>query len=391
MRTKTKRVRREVWRGDRGEGTVFYFVDPATGAQISRNLYLSYRAGGREVLVSAKTDDVGDAKRELRRLTRNRENAREGKEALVTPKTERVTVSDLLNANLRRLAEEKHGEPLGDEKYRTETLRALLGGVRAVEFGPGHVDTYKERRRRGEGTARRTKVGETSIRRELEILNAAFQYAVRRRQLRYAPYIEKPTEDRVREQEIPLEKFPAILSAIACPDARDFCEWLLLTATRPKGVGRLRWEWFDRETWTLSVPSEKGGNARAFAIEGTLRRVIERRLAARRLDCPFIFHRRGRPLGAKQVRPAFYAALEACGLEPGRAGYTLYDTKKTAAGLLIDSGLTEREAMHFSGHATTSMFDRYIVKSADRHREQVRKRDAYLERRLARAPGGRIG
>jgi len=39
--------------------------------------------------------------------------------------------------------------------------------------------------------------------------------------------------------------------------------------------------------------------------------------------------------------------------------------------------------MYFSGHATPSMFDRYIVKSSERHRENVRKRDEYLERRLA--------
>ena len=32
------------------------------------------------------------------------------------------------------------------------------------------------------------------------------------------------------------------------------------------------------------------------------------------------------------------------------------------------------------------MFDRYIVKSADSHRENVRKRDAYLEKRLAAKP-----
>jgi hypothetical protein len=111
---------------------------------------------------------------------------------------------------------------------------------------------------------------------------------------------------------------------------------------------------------------------------------FERRLAARRLDCPFIFHRNGGVLSAKRVRPFFYAALKTCGFEAGRAGFTLYDTKKTAAGLLIDPGLTEREAMHVSGHKTPSMFDRYIVKSADRHREQVRKRDAYLQLRLAR-------
>jgi integrase len=334
---------------------------------------------------SALTASLSKAKEELKRLTRNRDNAKEGKEPLITPKVERVTVSDLLDANLRRVREAKLASLL-EVTYRTETLRNLLGEIRAVEFRPEHVDSYKAQRRVGAGTARRAKVGETSIRRELEVLSGAFRYAVARGVLRYAPLIEKPTEDNVRAQEIPLEKFPAILAALPCSDTRDFCEWLLLTAMRPKGVAALRWEWFDRATWTLSVPAQKKGEARAFAIDGTLRRVIERRLAARRLDCPFIFHRRGRPLGAKQVRPAFYAALEACGLKSGRKGFVLYDTKKTAAGLLIDAGLSQREAMHFSGHATENMFDRYVIKSADRHRESVRKRDAYLEKRLADKP-----
>jgi hypothetical protein len=255
-----------------------------------------HRAQGRESLVSAKTDDLADAKRELKRLTRNRDDAREGKEPLMTPKAERVTVADLLDANLRR-AETQNLASLSQISNRTETLKNLLGQVRALEFRPEHVDLYKERRKRGEA---------------------------------------------------------------------------------------LRWEWFDGRTWTLMVPSEKGGQAREFAIEGSLRRVFERRLAAPRLGCPFVFKKDGKALIERHVRLAFYEALEECGLPTGRTvGFTLYDTKKTAAGLLIDSGLSEREAMHFSGHATPSMFDRYIVKSSERHRENVKKRDEYLERRLA--------
>jgi integrase len=377
-----KRIREVQWSGDRGEGSIFFFVDAETGQKISRNLYVAYWAAGKEHLISAKTDDLDDAKRELKRLLRNRENAREGKEALITPKTERITVGELLDANLRR-ATEAGLASLEDVTYRTDTLKALLGSLRAVDFRPEHVDAYKARRRRGEGTKRNAKASETSIRRELEILNRSFRYAVERGVLRFAPFIEKPNVDNVRGQEIPLEEFPAILEAVACRDTRDFCEWLLLTAMRPKGTRALRWEWLDRQTWTLKVPSEKGGTAREFAIEGTLRQIIDRRLAARRPGCPFIFHHDGEALDPRQVRRQFYAALAARGLATGRAGFTLYDTKKTAAGLLVDSGLSEAEAMAFSGHRTASMFQRYVIRNADRHRESVRRRDAYLEKRLS--------
>lgn len=167
-----------------------------------------------------------------------------------------------------------------------------------MEFRPEHVDAYKAQRRNGAGTARRVKVGETAIRRELEVLNRAFTHDVEHL---CAVHREADRGQRARA-EIPLERFPAILAAIDCPDTRDLCEWLLLTATRPKGARDLRWEWFDREKWTLKVPGEKGGNARTFAIEGTLRRVIERRLAVRRLDCPFIFHHGGRRMSEKRDR-----------------------------------------------------------------------------------------
>jgi len=377
------RVRETVWRGDRGKGTIFYRLD-GDGKRVSPNLYVGYRAEGKEQVRSTLTADLAEAKEVLDEYLFNRKAAKRDLDVLRTPKAERVTVANLLDANLRRRQEKKLES--NDVECRTETLRKLLGRIRAVDYRPEHTDKYKALRREGAGTARHQKVGETAICRELEILNAAFQYAVKRQVLRYAPFIEKPKEDNVREKQIPLERFPAILAALPCSDTRDFCEWLLLTATRPKGARALRWEWFHRETWTLSVPSEKGGNARKFSISGTLRRVIERRLAVRRLDCPFIFHHDGKALDERQVRRQFSGALEACGLPSGRAGFTLYDTKKTAAGLLIDSGLSQREAMHFSGHATENMFDRYVIKSPARHGRNVLKRDKYLAKRLADKP-----
>lgn len=347
-------VRETVWKGDWGEGSVFYRLDPE-GRRLSPSLYVAYRVEGREHVVSARTDDLPDAKRELKRLTRNRANAREGKEPLITPKAERVTVGELLDANLAR-ARTKGLLDLDGYENRTEILKRLLGKVRAVEFRPEHVDAYKARRAEGQGSKRGAKAGPLGIRRELEILETAFRYAVKRRALAFAPYIEKPGGENVREVEIPLADFPRILRAIAGDDVRDFVEWLLLTAMRPKGVRAFLWAWFDSKAWTLKVPSEKGGNAREFSIEGSLRKVIERRISRRRLDCPFIFHDgEGRALDARRVRKVFYAALGACELPTGKAGYCLYDTKKTATGLLLDAGLSDAEAMDFSGHRTASM------------------------------------
>jgi hypothetical protein len=52
-------------------------------------------------------------------------------------------------------------------------------------------------------------------------------------------------------------------------------------------IAKLEWTGFDRETWTLTLPGRitKNRRPRRLALEGPLRVIIERRLAARRLDC----------------------------------------------------------------------------------------------------------
>lgn len=382
-----KRIRDVQWSGDRGEGSIFFFVDVETRQKVSRNLYIAYWAAGKEQLLSAKTEDLDDAKRELKRLTRNRENAREGKETLITPKLERVTVSELLDANLKRV--ERAGlASLPQITYQTEILRSLLGHVRAVDFRPGHVDGYRERRLKGEGSRYGAKVGEKTIQNELGVLTSAFRHAVKRGELRFAPFIEKPGVSPERKKEIGVREYPAILKAIADDDARDFVEWMLLTARRPKGIGALRWEWWDQKKGTIQMPPEKKGNPTVFSVRGLLQRVFERRLARRRLDCPFIFHRDGQPLDDETERPYYYEALKACGFPTGRAGFTLYDTKKTAMGIMVDAGLTVEEIMAFSGHRSRAMVERYVVRNAERQAKSVDKRDAYLKKVLSQKKQG---
>ena len=55
-RKEMKRKREVVWRGDRGEGTIFFFVDTETGEKVSPHLYAFYRAGGKEHTVSTRSD-----------------------------------------------------------------------------------------------------------------------------------------------------------------------------------------------------------------------------------------------------------------------------------------------------------------------------------------------
>jgi len=68
---------------------------------------------------------------------------------------------------------------------------------------------------------------------------------------------------------------------------------------RPGEIRSLTWAGLDRETYTVRLHAKdaKTGYGRNIPVTGALRPIIERRLAAKRLDCPLIFHRHGRPVG----------------------------------------------------------------------------------------------
>lgn len=82
----------------------------------------------------------------------------------------------------------------------------------------------------------------------------------------------------------------------------------LWTGMRVGEIAKLTWAMFDRETRTLwlQASAAKTGKGRVLVLAGPLAAVIERRLQARRLDCPLILHRTakglpGQPVGRRVV------------------------------------------------------------------------------------------
>jgi integrase len=143
---------------------------------------------------------------------------------------------------------------------------------------------------------------------------------------------------------------------------------------RPDEMRDLTWTGFDRGTWTLRLRASdaKTRHGRVLALEQDLRRIIERRLRARRLDCPWIFHRGGRRIG--EFRKTWKRACREAGVE----GKLVYDLRRTAVRNMVRAGVDPAVAMKISGHRTRSIFDRYNIISDVDLREAITKTTLYV-------------
>jgi integrase len=175
-------------------------------------------------------------------------------------------------------------------------------------------------------------------------------------------------------------------------DLQDVLDWGWCNGWRAKEVRRVQWSSWNGETWSLRLERKnvkgKIKHRTVYCDEGENRRIMERRLAARRRwpDCPFIFHRDGQPLG--DFRKAWNAAWIAAGLplypsptraQPDRIWPRQYhDLRRTVSRNLTLAGVDRQRAMEITGHTTESTFEDYDIKIGDDQREAQRKRAAYV-------------
>lgn len=189
-----------------------------------------------------------------------------------------------------------------------------------------------------------------------------------------APKFPSLPEHNARAGFFEKREFVVVVQNIPDADIRDFLEWFYWTGMRPKEIKSLTWEAFDRETRSLRLHARdaKTGYGRGLALEADLWSIIERRIAARRLDCNLIFHRDGRRLG--EFRKLWKTACKKAGF----VGKNVYDLRRTAVRNMVRAGVDETVAMKISGHRTRAVFDRYNITSDEDIRQAVLKTTEYV-------------
>jgi site-specific recombinase XerD len=292
------------------------------------------------------------------------------------PQEERLTVADLLDG-VKARAQTKGLRSLSKITSHLRAVREVFALRRAVDVTPLDVERYvQDRRAAGKADA--------TINRELELLRRGYRLGIQGKLISAsrAPEIELLRVDNVRSGFFTVAEVETLLQAIPDTDVRDFVEWGFLTGQRKGSIARLTWDMLDRSgpVWVLQLPAsiEKNKSGRALGLSGRARSVIERRLKARRLDCPLIFHRTSKGKAAqpvKEIAKLWRNALEAAELPAGRL---FHDLRRSAVRNLIRAGVDPSVAMRVSGHKTRSMLDRYNIIGADETAAALSQTDAYL-------------
>jgi integrase len=270
-----------------------------------------------------------------------------------------------------------------------KAVRAVLGRVHAVDLNSPEIERY-QRIRLEAGRAPAT------VNRECEALRQALRQAADARRIPAAPRVRLLRVQNARQGFLSRADFEALLGRLTDADVRDYVEWFWWTGMRPGEIRQLSWSMLDRETWTLNLDpkADKNRRGRVLAIAGPLRAIIDRRLAARRLDCTLIFHRVSKGRVGQPVRDfrlQWRSALSAAGLAPGLLPY---DLRRTALRNMVRGGTDYTVAMKISGHRTRSTFDRYNITSAEDVAAAITRTAEYVatlptERKVVPAAAGK--
>lgn len=358
--------------GGRGLGKVYRRPD-------SDVWWIRYSVEGVEYRESSKSTKHADATDLLKARVKE-----VGEGTFAAPATRDVTVAALLddlvvNHKMRRLASLRtvmqHRAALVDPDPRTgKPSPRGIGGLAAAALTTARL-TRLVTEWQDQGVAPAT------INKRLGTLRAAYYLAFRSDppKVRRVPTMPRLDELNAREGFFERGEFLAVLAHLPDDGLRDMVEWSYWTGMRKGEVAKLTWAAFDRETWTLTLParSSKTKRPRKLALRGPLRAIIERRVVARRLDCPLIFWRMsdGKPTRVYEFRKAWATACEAAGV----AGRLFHDLRRTGVRNLVRAGVPRKVAMKISGHLTEHVFERYNIDTDEDLGQAVEKVAAYVD------------
>lgn len=182
--------------------------------------------------------------------------------------------------------------------------------------------------------------------------------------------------ENVRKGFLAPAEFKALAEKVPDADTRDLIAFLYNSGWRSGEGKKLEWSEVDLDRNMIRLPAEKSKSKkpRNLPIIGALMEIIQRRLAVRRLDCLYVFHRKGKPIAS------FRRAFKAAASEAELSGLVPHDMRRSAVRNFRRAGLSEHEGMKLSGHETDSIYRRYDIISDDDLTESMNRVQEHLKK-----------
>jgi integrase len=369
----------------RGNGRTFRRKD-------SQNYWIAYYLRGQEYRESAGTPDEKTATRFLKHRIREVGADTLGVRKFVEPKSQRVTVSELLDALL--VDYKLRGKSGVRLLSNLKPLQEWFGTMRATELSSADVDRFIEHALvHGRRTGQDKPAKPSSVNRSSQLLSQSFKLAIANGQLTTAPRIRRLSErDNVRTGFFSDAEVRRVIANLPA-HLQDFVLFGYLTGWRSGEIKSLLWSEVSGDVIRLRAENSKNRESRIVTFEsGELAELMARRQAARG-DSQYIFHcghkdkqdtliAQGEPIG--DFRKSWASACRLSGV----SGRLFHDLRRTAVREMLRSGVHESTARKISGHKTPSMLARYNIQSESDIREAMQLRETRIatqqrENRLA--------
>lgn len=250
--------------------------------------------------------------------------------------------------------------------FHVKHLRGFFGFDRAVDLTPDRVKAYQAYRLNEKGAP-------ATINREVACLGKMLTLALEAGKLSRRPKFKLLQGEKVREGFIDHGQF-LILHDKLPDDLKSLIEFLYLSGWR-KGAGR-KLEWRDVDlsgkVVRLRIANSKTKEAQVLPLTGRLWEIIQVQVQRRILECPYVFHREGQPIG--DFRKAWKRACK----EAGVSDLLIHDLRRCAARNLSRAGVQREVAMKITGHKTESMYRRYRIVDERDIKEATERMQAHL-------------
>ena len=278
--------------------------------------------------------------------------------------------------------------------YASQPLLRAFGGYEVRDIDVKAIEEYIEKRYGS--------VSDGTINRELGVLSAAFNYAIKKRSWKVKnPVVgSKLPEPEGRVRWITRVEAAGLIQAADCPRQysvdsrekvslglplagqyrspylRDFIELALNTGCRKQELLGLEWRNVDFGNDLILLERTKNGTRRSVPLNSISRSVLIRRRGVRAEVCPatpwVFFHVTGAvnaKVGdrVKDVKTSFATACNRVGI----TDFRIHDLRHTAASWLVMEGVPLLEVSRLLGHRSITQTERYAHLAPESSRELV--------------------